>query len=261
MDLGISGRNAIVAGSSAGLGLACARALGAEGANLYISARGKDRLLAAARALEDGTGASVTPVVADHGTAAGRAELLAACPRPDILVITCSPPPLVRSYLDVEPQQWTQSWSVAFLGPVELIRATTPGMIERRFGRIVNIATLGAKYPLEERLLSGATRAALANYSVAVGRALVRHNVTINNLLPGIYDTPGLASLLGDRQVTTGPGPDALASSPIGGTLPANRSGHPDELATLCVVLRSDRAGYTVGQSVAVDGGLSRSTF
>jgi 3-oxoacyl-[acyl-carrier protein] reductase len=111
--------------------------------------------------------------------------------------------------------------------------------------------------------LSGATRAALANYSVAVGRALVRHNVTINNLLPGIYDTPGLASLLGDphSQVTMGPGPDALASSPIGGTLPANRSGHPDELATLCAVLCSDRAGYTVGQSVAVDGGLSRSTF
>lgn len=261
MDLGIAGKTALVAGASAGLGLACARALAEEGVRLFMSARGKDRLDAAARALHAELGASVTPVVADHGTAQGRAALLEACPRPDIMVINCSPPRVVESYLDVEPEDWAESWSTTFLGPVELIRAATPGMVARRFGRIVNIATVGAKYPLEERLLSGATRAALSNYSVAVGRALARHNVTINNLLPGIYETPGLAHILGGQGVTAGQGPDGLAVSPIGGTLPANRPGSPDEFAALCTVLCGERAGYIVGQSVAVDGGLTRSTF
>jgi 3-oxoacyl-[acyl-carrier protein] reductase len=260
VDLGIAGRRAIVAGASAGLGLACARALSAEGVDVVISARGAERLEAAARSVEGATGIPVTPVVADHSTGAGRAALLEACPEPDILVITCSPPPLVHSFLDIEPDQWSDGWSTAFLGPVELIRASVPGMIARRFGRVVNIATLGAKYPIEERLVSGATRAALVNYSVGVGRVVARHNITINNLLPGIYETPGLASLLAEREAV------GDASSPtdaprIGDPPPAGRLGDPDELAAMCVVLCSAKAGYTVGQSVAVDGGLGRSMF
>lgn len=258
MDLGISGRRAIVAGSSAGLGLACARALAAEGVHLFMSARGAERLRDAARSVSEETGATVTPVVADHTTGVGRGALFDACPEPDILVITCSPPALVPSFLDVEPRHWHDSWTTAFLGPVELIRAAAPGMMDRGFGRIVNIATLGAKYPLEERLLSGATRAALVNYSVAVGRAVARRNVTINNLLPGIYETPGLVSLLAQ-----GVAPDAASGvpAPFGDPPPAGRLGDPEELAALCAVMCGDKGGYLTGQSVAVDGGLSRSTF
>lgn len=258
MDLGIAGRRAIVAGASAGLGLACARALAGEGVHVFMSARGVDRLTEAAASVANETGATVTPVVADHGTEAGRAALLEACPDPDILVITCSPPALVPSFLDLEPQHWHDSWTTAFLGPVELIRATTPGMMERGFGRIVNIATLGAKYPLEERLMSGATRAALVNYSVAVARAVAGHNVTVNNLLPGIYETPGLAALMAQREAAD---PSAGPPARIGDPPPAGRLGDPTELAAACLAMCGEHAGYLTGQSVAVDGGLSRSTF
>ncbi|HWH97969.1 MAG TPA: SDR family oxidoreductase [Pseudolysinimonas sp.] len=257
MDLGIAGRRAIVAGASAGLGLACARALAAEGVELFMSARGIDRLRDAAASISDETGAKVTPVVADHATEAGRAALLEACPEPDILVITCSPPALVGSFLDIEPAQWHDSWTTAFLGPVELIRAVTPRMMDRGFGRIVNIATLGAKYPLEARLMSGATRAALVNYTVAVGRAVASRNVTINNLLPGVFETPGLSALLAQGAAE----PSSGAPVPFGDPPPAGRRGDPDELAALCAVMCSEKGGYLTAQSVAVDGGLSRSTF
>lgn len=253
-------------GASAGLGYATARALAREGAEIYLSARREDRLTAAATKLAEESGVLVTPVVADHSTAEGRAEILAQCPEPDILVVTCSPPPIAGNYEDIQESDRQSSLATTFIAPVELIRATAPGMAQRGWGRIVNIGTLAAKQPTESRLLSGAPRAALSNYTVAVSKKLARHNVVINNLLPGLFRTEGAADALGqqssapgaDRQV----GPNGFLVSPVGGwELPADRWGNPDEFGALCAVFCSDMVSYVIGENVSVDGGLLQAIF
>jgi 3-oxoacyl-[acyl-carrier protein] reductase len=152
----------------------------------------------------------VVPVVADHGTTEGRARLLAACPDPDILVITCSPPRFLASYLDPEPDEWAAALSTTLFGPVELMRATVGGMAERGFGRVVNIGTIAAKRPHESRLLSGPPRAALCNYSAAIAGGLAKRNVAINTILPGMFHTDSMderfAALAKDNGTTIEPG-------------------------------------------------------
>src|SRR5258708_7821458 len=189
MDLGIRGRKAIVAGGSAGLGAASAKALAAEGVEVFVSARGDQRLRAFAAAAAAETGGILHPVVADHSTEAGRAALLAACPEPDILVITCSPPGMTEDYLEITPEEHRAALETTYIGPVELMRATLEGMAERGFGRVVNITTIGAKAPWEARLLSGPPRSALINFVHAVSKRYITRNVTMNNLLPGMFHT------------------------------------------------------------------------
>jgi 3-oxoacyl-[acyl-carrier protein] reductase len=252
VNLGIRGRRAIVAGGSVGLGYAAAAMLAAEGVELFLSARGEDRLRASAAGLAAECGARVTPVVADHGTEAGRRALLEACPEPDILIITCSPPRLVDDYTSITADEWRSSLETTAIGPIELIKSVVPGMVERRFGRIVNIATVGVKRPSEARVLSGASRAALCNYATAVAKKVARHNVTINNLLPGMFTTPGAAELLKNSAPTAS---GTLVKNPMGDDIPANRFGEPEELAAFCALLCSRYAGFVVGQSWAVDGG------
>ena len=183
MELGIKGRKAIIAGGSAGMGKECALALAREGVEVCISARGEDRLQATAQEIAQATGVRVVPVAADHGTTEGRTRLLAACPEPDIRVITCSPPRFLQSYLDPEPDEWMSALSTTLLGPVELMRATVGGMAKRGFGRIVNIGTIAAKRPHESRLLSGPPRAALCNYTAAISGGLAKSNVAIKEHL------------------------------------------------------------------------------
>jgi 3-oxoacyl-[acyl-carrier protein] reductase len=152
MDLGIKGRKAIVAGGSAGMGHSSAKALAREGAEIVLSARGEERLAAAALALARETGAKVTPVVADHATAEGRARLLAACPEPDIVVITCAPPKITGDFRDIIPKDWHDSVDTTLVGPIEIMRAVLDGMAARGFGRVVNIGTGAAKAPAQIRL-------------------------------------------------------------------------------------------------------------
>src|SRR5688572_9406224 len=168
MDTGIRGRCALVNGASAGMGRAAAEALAGEGVDLVLSARGEARLEEAARDLRTRFGVRVTAVAADHSTTAGRQQILAACPSPDILVATCSPPPMTPDHRAITTEQWQASLDTGLMSPLHFIEAVLPGMVQRRWGRIVNIATIAAKYPLELRLLSGAPRAALANYAGAV---------------------------------------------------------------------------------------------
>ncbi|RYF87780.1 MAG: SDR family NAD(P)-dependent oxidoreductase, partial [Caulobacteraceae bacterium] len=186
MDLNIRGRTALIAGGSAGMGKAAAQALAGEGADIVLSARGEERLRAAAAEIAAATGAKVTAVVADHATAEGRAVLAAACPAADILVISVSPPAAVADFRAIGEADWLGSVNSGLVGPVELMRHYSEGMAARRWGRIVNIATVAAKFPSETRLLSGPARSALVNWCAAVGRRLARDNVTINCLLPGM---------------------------------------------------------------------------
>jgi 3-oxoacyl-[acyl-carrier protein] reductase len=178
MDLGIRGRRAIVNGGSAGMGRGSVLALAREGVQLFVSARGEARLRKACEEISRETGASVTPIVADHSTAEGRERILAACPEPDILVGTCSPPPFTGDYATVSNQDWLENLEVTLLSPVQFMKAVVPGMVERGWGRVVNIGTGAAKFPAQVRILSGPPRAALVNYSVAVAKAVARHNVT-----------------------------------------------------------------------------------
>jgi 3-oxoacyl-[acyl-carrier protein] reductase len=262
MDLGIRGKWAIVNGGSAGMGRASALALAREGVNLVVSARGEERLLRACRQIEDETGANVTPVAADHSTAEGRARILAACPSPDILVGTCSPPPVTGDYATIDNDDWRQTLDIALLGPVAFMKAVIPGMVERRFGRIVNIATGAAKFPAEIRLLSGPPRAALVNYTVAVARKVARHNVVINNVLPGMVHTEGIRDgfeALARRNGTTYE--EETLRFAREWRIAAGRFGDADEVGAVVAMFCSAQAGFMVGQSLVVDGGIGNSTF
>jgi 3-oxoacyl-[acyl-carrier protein] reductase len=262
MDLGIRGRKALVNGGSAGMGKAAAFALAREGVDLVISARNEPRLIATAQEIAAATGVNVLPVCADHSEVAGRARILAACPAPDILVSTCSPPAMTEDYRAIDDAQWQAGLDTGLLGPVHFIKAVLDGMIERRWGRIVNIATIAAKYPLELRILSGAPRAALINYAGAVALRVARHGVTINNVLPGMFHTAFVAEQFGQRAVAAGTTyEDEVARFAEAYQIAARRFGDPQDVGALVAWLCSQFAGYITGQSIVVDGGATRSTF
>ncbi len=262
MDLGIRGRKAIVAGGSAGLGKGSAKALAREGVELFIAARSEPRLSEAAKAIADETGAKVTAVQADHSSAEGRARILAACPEPDILVTTCSPPSVTGDYRAIEVEHWQDALATTLLAPVELMRAAIPGMVDRGFGRIVNIGTGAAKFPHEIRLLSGAPRAALVNYAVAVSKTVAKHNVIINNLLPGMFHTDAIAKTFGERAKERGTSYEEETRRWVAEwRIPAGGFGDPDDFGAFCALFCSVHAKFVVGQSLVIDGGMMNSTF
>ncbi len=262
MDLGIAGRTAICAGASRGMGRAAALALAREGVNIVLSARGEARLAAAAAEIAAATGVAVTPVAADHATPAGRAALHAACPAPDILVITCSPPAMTPDFRDIALADWQASLDTSFLAPVELMRLFMDGMVERRFGRIVNIATVAAKLPSVPRLLSGPSRSALHNYAVAVAKAVAKDNVILNTLLPGMFLTETLTDRLAADAAARGVAYEDERDRYVARfRVPAGRFGEPEDIGALAAMLCSRFAGYVVGQSLVVDGGLVNSLY
>jgi 3-oxoacyl-[acyl-carrier protein] reductase len=262
MELGIRGRRAIIAGGSAGMGKDSALALAREGVEIYLSARGEARLLASVQEIAAATGTRVVPVVADHGTAEGRTRLLAACPDPDILVITCSPPRFLQSYLEPEPEEWASALSTTLIGPVELMRATVRGMAERGFGRVVNIGTIAAKRPHESRLLSGPPRAALCNYTAAISSGLAKRNVAINNILPGMFQTASMQARFDAQARQNGTTPDHEVEKWIAHVgIPALKLGDTRDVGALCALLCSQYASFIIGQSIVIDGGQHFSTF
>jgi 3-oxoacyl-[acyl-carrier protein] reductase len=262
MDLRIRNRRAIIAGASAGLGYSSAMALAREGVTLFISARGEERLRNAVETIARETNASVTPVVADHGTREGRQALMKACPQPDILVITCSPPKATEDFREISEEDWYGSVTTTFVGPVELIKAAVDGMADRRWGRIVNIATGAAKHPTELRLLSGPTRSALVNYTVALSKRFAKDNVILNNLLPGLHATPGLEKMLSDRAERNGSSYAFEEQRLIEFfDMPTKRLADPDDFGAFCALLCSDYANSIVGQNLVIDGGTIHGMF
>ena len=262
MDLGIRGRRALVNGGSAGMGRGAALALAREGAEGFISARGAERLEATCRAIAAETGAKVHPLVADHASDEGRAAILAAIPDPDIFVATCAPPPFTDDFRAVSREDFEKSVATALLSPIEYIKAVTGPMVERGWGRIVNISTGAAKYPAAMRVLSGPPRAALANYCHAISKELARHNVTINSVLPGMHHTPGIEKVLGPRAAANGRSYDEEVVAFVNAVrLPAGRFGDAEDLGALVAMFCSVQASYVTGQSLVVDGGIGTSTF
>jgi 3-oxoacyl-[acyl-carrier protein] reductase len=262
MDLGIAGRRALVNGGSAGMGRGAALALAREGCEVFISARGAERLEQACKAIADETGAKVHPLVADHASEDGRKAILAAIPDPDILVATCAPPPFTGDFREVAREEFERSVATALLSPIDYIKAVTGPMVERRWGRIVNISTGAAKYPAAMRVLSGPPRAALANYCHAISKELAAHNVTINSVLPGMHHTPGIEEVLGPRAAANGRSYDEEVAAFVDAVrLPAGRFGDAEDLGALVAMFCSEMAGYVTGQSLVADGGIGTSTF
>ena len=248
MDLNIKGKTAIMAGGSAGMGRATAERLAEAGANLFITARGEERLTKAAEEITAKYGASVAPVVADSSTDEGREALFAACPDPDILAITIKPPDPNGDFLKVTPGMWRDSIDTALIGPIEIMRHYIPAMKDKGWGRIVNIATFSAKNPMIWRLMSGPARSALINYTASVSREIAPHGVIMNNLLPGMFATEGASEIMREHFLTHN-------------KIPAGFMGDADDLAPMAAFLCSDLARFIVGQNIVIDGGQHASLF
>ncbi|ATE65717.1 SDR family NAD(P)-dependent oxidoreductase [Rhizorhabdus dicambivorans] len=262
MDLGISGRKAIVNGGSAGLGRSAVLALAREGVEVFVSARTEHRLLRTCEEIAQETGGRITPICADHSSAMGRAKILAACPDPDILVGTCAPPPLTPDYRAITDEQWRECIDISLLSPVEFMRSVLDGMVERKWGRVVNIATVAAKYPGEIRALSGSTRAALVNYTVAVSKVVAKHNVMINNLLPGMHHTATVHKQFSELAEARGSSyGEEVAAFAKEWHIPSERFGEADDVGAFVALFCSEYANYVTGQSLVIDGGATRSTF
>jgi 3-oxoacyl-[acyl-carrier protein] reductase len=259
MDLGIAGRRAIVNAASKGLGRACAFSLARAGADLTISARGEEALAATAAAIRAETGATVTAVVADVATEAGRAAVLAACPEPDILVNNCGGPK-PGNFRDWTRDDWIAALDANMLSAIELIKATVDPMIARRFGRIVNITSGAVKAPIAPLGLSNGARAGLTGFVAGVARQLAEHNVTINNLLPGAFDTDRIRVPVRATAQAQGKGEDEVMAAMVS-QIPARRLGDPHEFGETCAFLCSAQAGYIVGQNILIDGGQINTTL
>ncbi|MFK8043593.1 SDR family oxidoreductase [Congregibacter sp.] len=264
MDLKLKGKKAIMAGGSAGMGRATAERLAEAGAELTISARGKERLHKAADEISAKYGVSVTPVVADSSSEEGREVLFSACPDPDILVITIKPPDPNGDFLKVTADMWRDSVETALIGPIEIMRHYIPVMKEKKWGRIVNIATFSAKNPMIWRLMSGPARSALLNYTASVSREIAPYGVVMNNLLPGMFATEGASEIMGAYANAFGlePEPDVIREHfTAHNYIPAGFMGDADDLAAMAAFLCSPLARFIVGQNIVIDGGQHNAIF
>ena len=259
MDLGIKGRTALVCAASKGLGKGCAAALAREGVNLVITARGKDVLEATAEEIRKATGAKVTAVAGDITTPEGRAAALAACPQPDILVNNAGGPP-PGDFRNWSRDDWVKALDGNMLTPIELIKAVIDGMIARKFGRIVNITSGAVKMPIPELGMSNGARTGLTGFVAGLSRAVAQHNVTINNLLPGPFDTDRLRSNMEFNAKKLGKTAAELAKQRADAN-PSKRFGTVEEFGDACAFLCSAHAGYIVGQNLLLDGGAFPGTF
>jgi 3-oxoacyl-[acyl-carrier protein] reductase len=259
MDLGIRGKSALVCAASKGLGKGCALSLAREGVNLVITARGKDALEATANEIRSAYKVKVEAIAGDITTPEGRAAALKACPSPDILVNNAGGPP-PGDFRNWSREDWVKALDANMLTPIELIKATLDAMIARKFGRIVNITSGAVKNPIPELGLSNGARTGLTGFVAGLSRQSVRHNVTINALLPGPFDTDRLRSNLEFNAKKLGKTPAELAQARMQAN-PAGRFGSIEEFGDACAYLCSAQAGYITGQNFLLDGGAYPGTF
>ena len=259
MDLGLQGKRALVCASSNGLGRGCAEALAEAGVDLVLNGRDAARLQATVAEISARTGANVTGIVADITTETGRAQVLAAAGAVDILVTNAGgPPPGIWS--DWSRDDFIRAIDANMLTPIALMQALLPGMIERRWGRVVNITSQSVKAPVAQLGLSNTARTGLTGFVAGTSRQVAEFGVTINNLLPGIHATDRALSL--DQGVAKARGISMdQAAADRAATIPAGRYGTAAEFGAMCAFLCSVHAGYIVGQNILLDGGAMNSTM
>jgi len=259
MDLGIAGKRALVCASSKGLGRGCAEALAAAGVDLVMNARGADALEAAAEDIRAAYGVTVTTAAADITDAAARGTVLDAAGAIDILVTNAGGPP-PGLWTDWDRDDFLKALDANMLTPIALMKALMPGMIERAWGRVVNITSQSVKAPIAVLGLSNSARAGLTGYVAGTARQVAPHGVTINNLLPGIHATDRADAL--DSGVAEAEGITLdEARTRRAATIPARRYGTPAEFGAACAFLCSQHAGFIVGQNILLDGGATNLTL
>jgi 3-oxoacyl-[acyl-carrier protein] reductase len=254
MDLGISGRKAIVCASSRGLGRACAYALALAGCEVVVNGRDGKTVAATVEELRLSTGAKITAVVADVATAEGQAALLGACAEPDILVNNNAGPPF-RDFRELTRAQMIDGVIANMVVAIELTQKVIDSMCAKKFGRIVNITSGSVKMPLSGLDLSSGARAGLTGFLAGVARSVAASNVTINFLLPGAFDTERLASNMAMTAKKRGISIEEARKERMA-SVPAKRFGTPAEFGDACAFLCSAQAGYITGQSLLIDGGI-----
>ncbi|MCV9936012.1 SDR family oxidoreductase [Boseaceae bacterium BT-24-1] len=259
MDLGIAGRTAIVCASSKGLGRGCAQALAEAGCTVVINGRDAKTLEETAAAIRASTGATVIAVVADVSTKAGQDALLAAAPNPDILVNNNGGPP-PKPFREVTREGLLEGVAQNMATPLELVQRVVDGMIERRFGRIINITSASVLTPLTGLDVSSAARAGLTAFLAGVAREIAHANVTINNILPGVFDTDRIKTATNKVADMQGISIEEATKRRLA-AVPAGRLGTPDEFGKLCAFISSTHAGYITGQNLLIDGGSFRTNF
>jgi 3-oxoacyl-[acyl-carrier protein] reductase len=261
MDLGISGKHALVCGASKGLGRGCAEALAREGVNVTLVARNAELLEQTVQQIraEVDAGVTVQGVAVDITTAVGRQAALAACPQPDILVTNAGGPP-AGDFRNWEREQWIAALDANMLAPIELIRATLDDMMGRGFGRIINITSGAVKAPIDILGLSNGARAGLTGFIAGLSRTTAHKNVTINNMLPGPFETDRLRATFEASAKATGQDIDTLIAARRNGN-PAKRFGTIEEFGATCAFLCSVHAGFINGQNILLDGGAYPGTF
>jgi 3-oxoacyl-[acyl-carrier protein] reductase len=259
MNLGITGRTAIVCGASKGLGRGCAAALAKEGVRIILNARDAATLERTAQEIRAAATAQVVAVAADATTSEGRAALIQACPDPDILITNSGGPP-PGDFRDWDEADWHRAVQNNMVAHILLIKAVIDGMIARRFGRIVNITSAAVKAPYPSLGLSNGARAGLTGFVAGLAREVVKHGVTVNNLLPGSHETDRLRAIVAREGEQEGiPFEAALAKSKAAEV--AGRFGTVDEFGAICAFLCSAHTGYITGQNLLVDGGYYHGTM
>jgi len=259
MDLGIRGKTALVCAASKGLGKGCATSLAREGVNLVITARGVEALESTAEELRKKYSIKITAVAGDITTAEGRAAALKACPSPDILVNNAGGPP-PGDFREWEREAWVKALDANMITPILLMRAVVDGMIARKFGRVVNITSGAVKAPIAELGLSNGARTGLTGFVAGLSRTTAKHNVTVNNLLPGPFETDRLRSNLEFNAKKTGKSAAELRKIRTDAN-PAGRFGTIEEFGDACAFLCSAQAGFITGQNLLMDGGQYPGTF
>jgi 3-oxoacyl-[acyl-carrier protein] reductase len=259
MELGIRGRKALLTGASRGLGKACAMALAQEGVDVTILARTRETLEATCSEIREVSGVAVTAVVGDITTARGRDDALAACPAPDILLNNADGP-VPGDFRGWTRDTWMAALDAMMLSPIEMMRRTVDGMMDRGFGRVINIVSRSVKIPQLELGLSNGARSGLVGFVGGLSRQTVAHNVTINNLLPGIFDTDAQRRHIEGMLEPGGKPFEQIWRERAAGS-PAKRYGRAPELGAYCAFLCSQHAGYVTGQNILVDGGSYPGTF
>ena len=259
MDLGIKGRTAIVCASSRGLGRGCALALAEAGCNLVVNGRDAAKLAETAAEIRERFGVTVNAVTADVSSPAGQQALLAAAPAPDILVNNNGGPPL-KDFRQLTREAMLEGVSQNMITPIELIQAVIDGMAERGFGRIVNITSLSVYQPITGLDLSSGARAGLTAFLAGVARTVAHRNVTINNVLPGKFDTDRIRSNIKAGAERAGISIEERRQQQMS-EIPARRFGTADEFGRACAFLCSSHAGYITGQNLRMDGGLFDAAF
>jgi 3-oxoacyl-[acyl-carrier protein] reductase len=259
MDLGIAGRTAIICASSRGLGRACAIALAEAGCSVIINGRNEEKLAATAHEIREKTGVQVTAIAGDVSARDIQDKILAACPAPDILVNNNGGPP-PTDFRKLDRSAILEGVSQNMVTPIELVQRVIDGMVERRFGRIINITSASVLTPITGLDLSSGARAGLTSFLAGVARDVAHANVTINSILPGMFDTDRIRGNIERMATLKNLDTETIRQERIN-SVPAKRFGDAEEFGKVAAFLASAHAGYITGQNILIDGGAFRSAF